>query len=126
MFLKNLIVGCIFLMLAGNATSSDALPPGVMEGHLKILSRKPVDIGDENAATVTAENYADYPTDRLEPRRQKRNRAGDRGRKWKLSHCTAARGLCSGRARVAAQARALEAATIHGCLESDCPRRYGY
>ena len=61
MFLKNLIVGCIFLMLAGNATSSDSLQSGVMEGHLKILSRKPVDIGDENAATVTTANYADYP-----------------------------------------------------------------
>ncbi len=61
MFLKNLIVGCIFLVLAGSATSSDALPSGVMEGHLKILSSKPVDLGDENAATVTAENYADYP-----------------------------------------------------------------
>ena len=32
-----------------------------MEGHLKILSSKPVDLGDENAATVTAGNYADYP-----------------------------------------------------------------
>ncbi len=32
-----------------------------MQGHLKILSPKPVDLGDENAATVTAENYADYP-----------------------------------------------------------------
>jgi hypothetical protein len=32
-----------------------------MEGHLKILSRKPVDIGDENAATVTTANYANYP-----------------------------------------------------------------
>ena len=61
MFLKNLIVGCIFLMLAGNATSSDALQSGVIEGHLKILSRKPVDIGDENAAAVTTANYADYP-----------------------------------------------------------------
>ena len=61
MFLKNLIIGCMFLMLAGSATSNDALPPGVMEGHLKILSRKPVDIGDENAAMVTARNYADYP-----------------------------------------------------------------
>jgi len=60
-FFKNLIVGCIFLALAGSATSSDALSPGVMEGHLKILSSKPVDIGDENAATVTAGNYADYP-----------------------------------------------------------------
>ena len=61
MFLKNLSVGCIFLALAGSATSSDALPSGVMEGHLKILSSKPVDLGDENAATVMAENYADYP-----------------------------------------------------------------
>ena len=61
MFLKNLIVGCIFLALAGSARSSDALPSGVMEGHLKILSRKPVDLGDENAAMVTAKNYADYP-----------------------------------------------------------------
>ena len=51
MLVKNLIVGCIFLALAGSATSSDALPSGVMEGHLKILSSKPVDIGDENAAT---------------------------------------------------------------------------
>jgi hypothetical protein len=60
-FLKNLILGCIFLVLAGSATSSDALPSGVMEGHLKIFSPNPVDLGDENAATVTAENYADYP-----------------------------------------------------------------
>jgi hypothetical protein len=60
-FLKNLIVGCIFLVLAGSATSSDALPSGVMEGHLKILSPKPIELGDENAATVTAEDYAEYP-----------------------------------------------------------------
>jgi hypothetical protein len=60
-FLKNLIVGCIVLALAGSATSSDALLPGTMEGHLKILSRKPVDIGDENTPAVTARNYADYP-----------------------------------------------------------------
>ena len=61
MLVKNLIIGCIFLALAGSATSRDALPSGVMEGHLKILSSKPVDIGDENAATLTTANYADYP-----------------------------------------------------------------
>jgi hypothetical protein len=60
-FLKNLIVGCIFLVLAGSATASDALPSGAIEGHLKILSPKAVDLGDESAATVTAENYAEYP-----------------------------------------------------------------
>jgi hypothetical protein len=61
MLVKNLIVGCIFLALAGSATASDTLPSGVMEGHLKIRSTKPVDIGDENAATLTTANYADYP-----------------------------------------------------------------
>jgi len=36
-FLKKLIVGCIFLVLAGSsATSSDALPLGAMEGRLRI------------------------------------------------------------------------------------------
>jgi hypothetical protein len=60
-FLKNLGVGCIFLLLASSAAWSDSSPPGVMEGHLKILSPRPVDIGDENATTATAQNYADYP-----------------------------------------------------------------
>jgi hypothetical protein len=61
MCLRNLIVCFIFLALAGSAAVSDGLPSGVMEGHLKILSRNPVDLGDENAATVTPENYAEYP-----------------------------------------------------------------
>ena len=61
MCLRNLIVGSIFLALAGSAALSDGLPSGVMEGHLKILSRNPVDLGDENATTITAENYDDYP-----------------------------------------------------------------
>jgi hypothetical protein len=60
MFLRYLISGCIFLILAGTE-SVNAAPQGFMEGHLKILSANPVDIGDENAATVTAENYAEYP-----------------------------------------------------------------
>ena len=59
MCLRNLIVGFIFLALAGSAALSDGLPSGVMEGHLKILSRNPVDLGDENATTITAENYDD-------------------------------------------------------------------
>ncbi|PYL56516.1 MAG: hypothetical protein DMF30_09640 [Verrucomicrobia bacterium] len=79
LFLKNLIGGCIFLVLAGSATSSDALPSGVMEGHLKILSSKPVDLGDENAATATAENYADYPLLILSVEGQKEIRGRTRG-----------------------------------------------
>ena len=61
MCLRNLIVGFIFLALAGSAALSDGLPSGVMEGHLKILSRNPVDLGDENATTMTPENYGEYP-----------------------------------------------------------------
>ena len=60
MFPKNLIAGCIFLGLAGSPTLSDALPSGVMEGHLKILSPRAFDLGDENAATVMPENYGEY------------------------------------------------------------------
>jgi len=60
MCLKNLIVGSIFLALAGGAALSDELPSGVMEGHLKILSRNPVDLGNENATTITAGNYDEY------------------------------------------------------------------
>jgi hypothetical protein len=61
MCLRNLIVWFIFLALAGSVAVSDGLPSGVMEGHLKILSRNPADVGDDTAATVTPENYAEYP-----------------------------------------------------------------
>jgi hypothetical protein len=41
--------------------SNNAVAPGLLEGHLKIRSPNPVDRGDDNAATVTLENYAEYP-----------------------------------------------------------------
>jgi hypothetical protein len=97
-----LIAACLSLVLAGSATSSDASPSGVMEGRLKVLSSKPVDIGDENAATVTAEDYSEYPTAHLEPKQKKRNCADYCEREWRLSRCAAARRLYSGRARAAA------------------------
>ena len=59
-FLKNLIAGCIFLLFVGSA-SIDATPQGFLEGQLKILARRPVELADENTATLTAQNYADYP-----------------------------------------------------------------
>ena len=112
-------------MLADSA-SINAAVPGSLEGYLKIVSLNEVEPAHEMPRqSVTAEVNTRYPLVILS-RDGKKEIAGDRGRKWKLSHCTAARGLCSGRARVAAQARALEAATIRGCLESDCPRRYEY
>jgi hypothetical protein len=57
---KYLIAACIFLVLVGIA-SINAAPQGFLEGQLKILSGRPVELADENTATVAAESYAEYP-----------------------------------------------------------------
>ena len=58
------IVACLFLVLAG-AASVDAAPQGYVEGRLKIVSGRPVQLDDENTApespTMAAGNYGDYP-----------------------------------------------------------------
>ena len=56
-FFKCLIAVCIFSVVAGMATE----PPGFVEGHLKILSLREVELADGNAPAITAENYAEYP-----------------------------------------------------------------
>jgi len=62
LFLKSLSVGCIFLVLAGSATSSDALPSGTMEGHLKVVSPRAVEPSDNMPRPAVApETYAEYP-----------------------------------------------------------------
>jgi hypothetical protein len=61
LFLNKLIAGCASLMLVISAASSDSLPSGVMEGHLKIVSLKEVELADGNAPAVTAETYSEYP-----------------------------------------------------------------
>ena len=58
--LKYVISSLIVFLLAGTAV--DATPPGFLEGHLKIISLKEVELEDANAPTkTTAGNYADYP-----------------------------------------------------------------
>ena len=56
-FLKGLTAVCIFSVVTGMATE----PPGFVEGHLKIISGKEVELADGNAPAITAENYAQYP-----------------------------------------------------------------
>jgi hypothetical protein len=58
--LKYLISACVFLLLVGSA-SIDAAPSGFVEGHLKIISPKEVELADENTPVITAEIYAEYP-----------------------------------------------------------------
>ena len=64
MSLKYLIVACAVLVLAG-AVLINAAPQGSVEGQLKIVLLRPVQLDDENraaeTATTTAKNYADYP-----------------------------------------------------------------
>jgi hypothetical protein len=60
MLLKCLISGWLFFIPIG-CIAADNAAPGFLEGHLKIRSANPVDLGDDNAATVTPENYAEYP-----------------------------------------------------------------
>jgi hypothetical protein len=60
-FLKYLIFACVFLVLAGSALI-DAAPPGFVEGHLKIVSPKEVELADGSPpADVATMNYAEYP-----------------------------------------------------------------
>jgi hypothetical protein len=56
-FFKCLITVCIFSVVAGMATKL----PGFVEGHLKIISGKEVELADGNAPAIMAENYARYP-----------------------------------------------------------------
>ena len=58
--LKYPIAASIFFVLVGTALIN-ATPQGFLKGQLKIISRRPVALADENTATMTSRNYADYP-----------------------------------------------------------------
>jgi hypothetical protein len=58
--LKYPIAASIFFVLVGTALIN-ATPQGFLEGQLKIIARRPVALADENTATMTPRNYADYP-----------------------------------------------------------------
>jgi carboxypeptidase family protein len=57
---KYLIFACIFLVLATTG-SLNAAPPGFLEGHLKIVSAREVELANGNTPTPSAEAYAEYP-----------------------------------------------------------------
>jgi hypothetical protein len=56
-----LTAGCIFLLLLGSVRAGDALPTGLVEGHLKIFSPKVVELAEAGPSKGSAGNYADYP-----------------------------------------------------------------
>lgn len=59
-FKKYLIVAGFFLTLIGVAAADDAVP-GVLQGHLKIVLPKTVDLADGNDPAPAMENYVEHP-----------------------------------------------------------------
>jgi hypothetical protein len=57
---KYLILACVFLVVA-STVSTDAAPPGFLEGHLKIVSPREVELANGTPPRITTENYAEYP-----------------------------------------------------------------
>jgi hypothetical protein len=58
--LQYLIPACVSLLLASTA-SIDADAPGFVEGHLKIIAPREVELADDTPPKIAANNYADYP-----------------------------------------------------------------
>ena len=60
MRLKYLILGCLFFIAVGGLASDDAAQ-GFLEGRLRILAAKDVELAEENAPKFSAGNYIEYP-----------------------------------------------------------------
>ena len=68
---KHLVIaGCAFLPLLA-IRADDTAKPGILEGHLKIISLKEVELAGGNPPKYTAENYSEYPLIVLTKDRQK-------------------------------------------------------
>ena len=57
---RNLVHLFLSLLIA-SATLVGAATPGFLEGHLKIISPKEVELADETPSKTTTDNYVDYP-----------------------------------------------------------------
>lgn len=61
MILKRLVIaGCALLPLLA-IRADDTAKPGILEGHLKIISLKEVELAGGKPTKFTAENYAEHP-----------------------------------------------------------------
>ena len=60
MHLRFLILGCILLVPIG-CLASDNAALGFVEGHLRILASKDVELAEGNPPKFSGANYAEYP-----------------------------------------------------------------
>ena len=58
-FVSNAIFACLFVALA--VASANAQSPGFLEGHLKIIASREVELADATPSENAADNYAGYP-----------------------------------------------------------------
>jgi hypothetical protein len=60
MRLKSVLLGWVFLVPVGCLASDNAVP-GFLEGHLRILAFRDVELAEGNPQKFSAGNYAEYP-----------------------------------------------------------------
>jgi hypothetical protein len=71
-FFEYLIGACTFLIPIGSLASDTAVPPGFLEGHLKIIFLGAVEGPDDMPRqTITAQGYTEYPLIILSENRKK-------------------------------------------------------
>ena len=61
MFLKYLIAGGVLLLSLGSIRAADTVAPGLLEGHLTIVSRQPVEAAEQSRSKGATVDYAEYP-----------------------------------------------------------------
>ena len=108
-----LVIGCL---------ASDNAAQGFLEGRLRILAFKDVELAEETPSKIGGGQLCRISADCPEPVTAKTNRASNSGREWRLSHCAASGRLYSGCAGTPTQARPGETANVHSSCKSDCAR----
>src|SRR5438046_10763161 len=58
--LRSLLLACVFLVPAGCLASDNAVP-GFLEGRLRLLAFKDVELAEGTPPKFSAGNYAEYP-----------------------------------------------------------------
>jgi len=59
---QSLAASCVSVALICGAASIGAAPPGLLEGHVKIIALREVELADgENTKTTTPQAYSEYP-----------------------------------------------------------------
>ena len=59
--LMHLVAVVSLLIPFGGIRAADGVPPGFLEGHLKIVAPKPVEVAEAGAAKGATVDYASYP-----------------------------------------------------------------